>query len=215
MILLVFEMIWSWYGADGNPVFARMNSSIYSLSPLLTRAGISVPSYQLPESFIPSHTSHGESAWISRFCTVADLQQVLEIELVAYAQPWTIDQFVQELQAGYSRILVLFEGPELAGYLCFWLVSQELHILNIATAPAFRRRGIARRLLAQAFELGREQQVEAAFLEVRRSNTGAIGLYRALGFVENCLRPKYYPDGEDALLMSCILTCPSSSGAPR
>ncbi len=31
------------------------------------------------------------------------------------------------------------------GYVIFWLVHDEVHILNVATAPEARRRGVARR----------------------------------------------------------------------
>jgi len=110
------------------------------------------------------------------------------------------------LESSYSRVQLLFRGEQLAGYICFWVVAGEMQILNVATAPPFRRQGVARRLLEYAFNLAREGMADSAFLEVRLGNHGAIALYRAFGFVDAGVRPEYYSDGEDALLMSCPLS---------
>ncbi|WP_020675733.1 ribosomal protein S18-alanine N-acetyltransferase [Geopsychrobacter electrodiphilus] len=134
-----------------------------------------------------------------------DLPRVLEVEQASHLQPWTQAQFSQELESIYSRTELLFRGKQLTGYICFWVVAGEMQILNVSTAPAFRRQGVARRLLEYAFDLAKISLAQSAFLEVRISNHGAIALYRALGFVDDCIRPKYYSDGEDALLMSCPL----------
>jgi ribosomal-protein-alanine N-acetyltransferase len=56
-----------------------------------------------------------------------------------------------------------------------------------------------------------KQQAEVCFLEVRRSNEGAINLYRSMGFVQIGERKNYYPsksDREDALIMSRDLPLP-------
>jgi len=39
------------------------------------------------------------------------------------------------------------------------------------------------------------------FLEVRRSNRGARNMYESYGFAEIGVRPRYYEDGEDAVVM--------------
>jgi len=43
---------------------------------------------------------------------------------------------------------------------------------------------------------------ETVTLEVRERNTPAIALYRGLGFSVAGRRPRYYGDGEDALIMT-------------
>ncbi|MCF6178865.1 MAG: ribosomal protein S18-alanine N-acetyltransferase [Geopsychrobacter sp.] len=139
-----------------------------------------------------------------------DLVQVLKIEELAYPRPWTQKQFLQELQSTYSRLDLLFADGQLSGYLCYWIVAGEMHIVNIATQPAFRRRGVAHRLLDHALCLAKQNNVESACLEVRTGNLGAIALYRSFGFVDDCVRPKFYSDGEAALLMSYPLDSPSS-----
>jgi len=50
-------------------------------------------------------------------------------------------------------------------------------------------------------ELAKSMGLQRATLEVRVSNAAAIGLYHSKGFEDSGIRPKYYPDGEDALIM--------------
>ena len=49
-------------------------------------------------------------------------------------------------------------------------------------------------------------------LEVRVSNVAAMKLYLERGFSGLYARPRYYPDGEDALVMEKILTAEAPSG---
>jgi ribosomal-protein-alanine N-acetyltransferase len=81
-------------------------------------------------------------------------------------------------------------------------VADELHIGNIAVAPAVRRRGIGRRILEHCLDDARARGIEIATLEVRVSNDPAIALYEKLGFRPVAMRRGYYSDtGEDALVM--------------
>ena len=75
------------------------------------------------------------------------------------------------------------------------------HVLDLAVATERRGQGLGRRLLEELLTRMRARGVGGITLEVRRSNTVAIALYRRLGFVVEGARPGYYPDGEDALLM--------------
>ena len=131
----------------------------------------------------------------------ADLEQVLAVENQCYAFPWSAELFLRELENPLATVDLLWMGGDLAGYLCSWLVAGELQILNVATAPAFRRRGVAATLLRHALARGRQQGFQGAFLEVRASNFEAIALYGTFGFKPVSLRKGYYADGEDALLM--------------
>jgi ribosomal-protein-alanine N-acetyltransferase len=140
-----------------------------------------------------------------------DLPEVLAIEQRSYPFPWSGDQFYQELQNPVARIDLLWCGDQLAGYLCSWLIVGELQILNVATAPEFRRQGIARMLLEHAFRTAAEKGLERAWLEVRVSNQAAIDLYEKQGFVADMHRTGYYRDGEDALLMVRDFSSPDVS----
>ena len=116
----------------------------------------------------------------------------------------------EELTRPWSRIWLArtsaaperCEEQRIAGFLIAWHVADELHILNVATAPPLRRRGIATALMIEAMRYAASNRVRIILLEVRRSNRPAIQLYRRLGFTAMGIRPGYYSDdGEDAVEM--------------
>ncbi|RME02114.1 MAG: ribosomal-protein-alanine N-acetyltransferase [Calditrichaeota bacterium] len=85
-------------------------------------------------------------------------------------------------------------------------MADEVHIINLAVHPAFQRRGLATRLMMEVMSTARKRKAGRVFLEVRRSNDKAIGLYKKLGFRITGYRPNYYQDSnEDAILMEKIL----------
>jgi ribosomal-protein-alanine N-acetyltransferase len=137
----------------------------------------------------------------------ADLDAVMAIETVAHPHHWSADLMRRELGHDWSTILLCEEQGEqgavrLLGFLIFWLVHDELHILNLATAPAERRRGVGRTLLSEALVRARAHRCTLSTLEVRRSNEPAIALYKAYGFRAVGIRPNYYVDErEDAIVM--------------
>ncbi len=137
-----------------------------------------------------------------------DLEAVLRIEARAYSMPWTREMFLQEVRRpDISRILVARvagagELGAVTGYLCLWVVGDELHINNVAVDPTFRRQGIASRLLEAALEYGGGRGAKRALLEVRPSNVAAQALYRRYGFAPVAVRRRYYSrPTEDALVM--------------
>jgi len=90
-----------------------------------------------------------------------------------------------------------------AGFVGFWVMSDEAHITSIAVREAYRRRGIGEQLLISAIDLARELRARFITLEVRASNTVAQSLYTKYGFSRVSVRKGYYIDNkEDALLMS-------------
>ena len=88
----------------------------------------------------------------------------------------------------------------------YWLVADELHILNIATHPEARRQGHGAQLLRHILELARLASYKTVELEVRRSNLAAQALYHRFQFRQVGMRARYYEDnGEDAILMTLSL----------
>jgi ribosomal-protein-alanine N-acetyltransferase len=137
-----------------------------------------------------------------------DLPGVLTIEVASFALPWAEEMFENELARGdLSEALVARASdagspPPIVGYICVWVVGEELHINNVAVDPRWRRRGIAGALLAAALERGRARGARCAFLEVRASNVGAQALYRRYGFEPAAVRKRYYDHPiEDAVVM--------------
>lgn len=134
----------------------------------------------------------------------ADLDQVLAVERLCHPTPWSERMFQSELDNPLSRIDLFWQDCRLAGFLCAWRVCRELNILNVATAPHMRRRGVARALLAQVLDRNLRAGLDRVLLEVRVSNVAAINLYRTFGFREIDRRLRYYSDGEDALVMELL-----------
>lgn len=89
----------------------------------------------------------------------------------------------------------------LVGYAGGWVVDGQVQILKVGVDPAWRRCGIARELLARIASDVRDLGAATCTLEVRASNTGAQELYAALGLHSVGTRPRYYNDGEDAVIM--------------
>ena len=133
--------------------------------------------------------------------SVTDLPEVLVIEGYCQPAPWSEAMFLGELNNPCASLDVCLLEGELAGFLCSWLISGELSILNLATAPRHQRRGVAATLLQHCLARAQTKGLERAWLEVRSGNAGAIALYRRFGFTLAGERKKYYADGEDALVM--------------
>ena len=139
----------------------------------------------------------------------ADLPEVAALEQEIYPLPWSRECFRHELARPYSFLVGLRDRhtQRLVGYICYWILYNEMHILNIAVRPEHRGRGLGRLVLGYALDQGRLAEVTLATLEVRASNTVAINLYRSVGFRPVGVRPRYYsPEQEDALLMQLDLS---------
>ena len=93
------------------------------------------------------------------------------------------------------------DGSRIVGYAGGMVVDGDLQILKIAVAPEFRRRGIARELLARIADDARNLGAQSCSLEVRASNEGAQAFYAELGLSSIGKRPRYYSDREDAVIM--------------
>lgn len=131
-----------------------------------------------------------------------DLDRILAIEHAVFPAPWSRTSFEGELQGSRSAPWVAERAGEVVAYLISWRVAEELHIGNIAVAPAAQRQGIARELLRFCLDDAASRGIAYATLEVRVSNDRAIRLYETLGFGPVAMRRGYYSDtGEDALVM--------------
>ena len=136
---------------------------------------------------------------------LTDVRSLWEIEKLSYPAPWSLWCFLAEYANSKSTILVAGPPPpgdwETWGYIIYWVVAEEMHLLNLAVHPTHRRRGISRSLLSTALVQARNQGATVVWLEVRPSNRAALALYQSIGFEEVGVRPGYYTDnGEDALI---------------
>src|SRR5215470_9530086 len=103
-----------------------------------------------------------------------DLDAVMEIERQSFPNPWTRQVFIEELAREWAHLEVVRErsarGERVVAFCNYWLVRDEVHLLNIAASPEARRLGYAARLLAHIVVTARRLRCRFITLEVRRSN---------------------------------------------
>jgi ribosomal-protein-alanine N-acetyltransferase len=132
-----------------------------------------------------------------------DLRQLLRIESVAFPEPWSPEVFNSELALRKGRLYrAAWDGDQMAGYIGFMIVEDEAHMTTIATAPAYRRTGVAITMIVDGIRTLRSGGVKHISLEVAANNEAAQALYRRFGFAPVGVRKNYYPvTGQDALVM--------------
>jgi ribosomal-protein-alanine N-acetyltransferase len=136
--------------------------------------------------------------------TAEDLDQVVGIESRSFEHPWVRDIFEAELRHCWSHCDVLRRESDrsVLGYIVFWCVADEVHLLNVCVDPDARHQALGRRLLDHMSEYAKRSGARFITLEVRTSNSTAIQLYETGGFKRVGVRPRYYANnGEDAIIM--------------
>lgn len=138
--------------------------------------------------------------------TLSDIEPVIKIDRQSFSMPWSEQLYRSELSNNPAAYLFVIEAgeelQEVVGFLGFWFIVDEAHISTFAIDPAFRRKGLGRRLLKFALARAASLGAELASLEVRLSNRSAVKLYEEFGFTITGRRKGYYQDnGEDALFM--------------
>lgn len=137
------------------------------------------------------------------------LDEVLAIEQACFSAPWTRKMLAAELSGNQFANFLIAKCPDplsgslaVAGYFCFWVVFEEVRLMNLAVLAPFRRQGVATKLVCTALRTGLARGATRAMLEVRESNQGAQSLYHRLGFRQTAKRSRYYVNPEeDAVLM--------------
>jgi ribosomal-protein-alanine N-acetyltransferase len=146
--------------------------------------------------------------------TEADLDAIDEISQHSFKTPWPRQTFVDELARDHARIDLARRGSDVVGYVNYWLVTDEVHLLAIATHPDARRGGVAAALVRHLIDGAQARRSRLVTLEVRAGNDAARGLYTRFGFADIATRRSYYgDDGEDAVVMTLTLEPPTGEPA--
>lgn len=134
------------------------------------------------------------------------LPQLLEIEKECFSVPWT-EAMLRAQMAPETHIFLTAETDgTVLGYIGLMFVLDEGYISNVATAPQFRRQGVAEALIRALVRRAEEKRLAFLTLEVRESNAPAIALYEKCGFRTVGRRKNYYEKPtEDAILMTRLL----------
>lgn len=137
-----------------------------------------------------------------------DCLRLAEIDAAGNPSPWSAGQFQTALHAKHDKVYLAEQNGQTAAFIVWQTVCGESELHLIATAPAYRRQGLAAALLSFWLQQAEQNAVGRLLLEVRESNQAARSLYRRFGFSECGRRKAYYPlaDGlrEDAVFMEKI-----------
>ena len=136
-----------------------------------------------------------------RAWTMEDLDAIAELERDCFSDPWTRRMLADSFLSGSFFGSLLEEDGAIIAYGGMNIVLDEAEIELIATSEMYRRCGRGSKVLEDLLEEAKKRGVRRVFLEVRVSNAQAQMLYLKHGFVGVYCRTRYYPDGEDALVM--------------
>lgn len=140
---------------------------------------------------------------VVRRAQLADLSAIMDIEHRSFSSPWSEQTLHEEITGKeWSKTVVAALAEKPLGFMIYWIVVNELHLLNLAVHPDVRCKGIGTLLLGHLIDVARIERVDDIFLEVRVSNRRAQVLYHQFGFKPVGIRRRYYADnGEDAIVM--------------
>ena len=145
----------------------------------------------------------------------ADLLAVFHIEQESFSQPWPFSAFEGFLDEPGFLVAQMTQSPRetatvgddgrVVGYVVADTVPNHGeaigHVKDIAVAEECRSQGTGRRLLGTALRTLAGEGAASVKLEVRRSNDVARTLYGDFGFEQEGVVPRYYDNGEDALVL--------------
>jgi ribosomal-protein-alanine N-acetyltransferase len=134
----------------------------------------------------------------------SDVEAIYAIEVASFSSPWTREGIADEIESrSFTFTTVALWNEVVVGFIIYWAIAGEMHLINLAVAPQHRGFGVGRALMAHLLGQARQSESAEILLEVRLSNASARALYESLGFEAIGIRIGYYADNdEDALVMS-------------
>lgn len=132
---------------------------------------------------------------------VNDLEQVYELEVRLFPNPWPLSFFEADLRVPGTIAFVVENEGELIGYSMSNIGKEGFHVTNIAISQEHQRKGIGSKLMHMLEAIARECGCNRAYLEVRITNKAAIQMYKRLGYKIAHVQKLYYMDGDDAYVM--------------
>lgn len=142
------------------------------------------------------------SELIVRQADARDVDAIARLEKVCFKDPWSKDAVREEIEDNSLAMYVVAElDKQVIGYVGIWYIGDEGHITNVAVDPNYRKLHVGSAIIHSLIDFSRKNGIRAFTLEVRVSNIAAQNLYKKFGFEEAGIRPHYYKDNEDAMIM--------------
>ena len=132
-----------------------------------------------------------------------DILKISKIEEECFPQePWSFKMLVSSFESESFFGVLAEDDGDLAGYGGITVAADTADIDNIAVTEQYRNSGVGTAVLTKLCQIAKERGAKKVFLEVRVSNSPAISLYLKNGFNGAYARTRYYPNGEDCLVMT-------------
>lgn len=137
-----------------------------------------------------------------RSATEADLSRLLHLEEETFMDSWSMESLQSLFNKERNVILVAVQNEQVVGYITGWHVHGEAEIARLTVLAEARRQGLASALIVALMREFETLGIQKISLEVRVSNRAAFAIYHKFGFAAVGRRPRYYEDGEDALVLA-------------
>ncbi len=136
-----------------------------------------------------------------RAWTFRDLDAIAALERECFSDPWSRRMLADSFLSDGFFGTVLEEEGAIVAYGGMHIAFDEAEVELVAVSEMYRRCGRGGKVLEDLIDIARERGAKKMFLEVRVSNSAAQILYLKNGFTGLYCRTRYYPDGEDAIVM--------------
>ena len=130
------------------------------------------------------------------------LEQIQDILLTDFDEFWNAGVLKNELGNPLSIYIVALNQGEVVGYAGLWQPDDEGHVTNIVTKKDKRGNNIGTLMLEEIIKIAKSKDMKSITLEVNVNNKIAINLYKKYDFKEVGVRPKYYKNTDDAIIMT-------------
>ena len=136
-----------------------------------------------------------------REMTIEDIEKVVEGEEKVFGTSLGYDMIYSDLTLNpYACYIVLEIDEEIHGYVGLW-ITDNMEIINLYVDKEYQGMGFGSMIMEFVIALCESSKINNLSLEVRSSNTKAIGLYEKYGLTKSHIRKNYYDNKEDAIVM--------------
>ena len=139
--------------------------------------------------------------------TLQELPEIMDIGRRAYNISWSISVMRDTIKAAHTYFWGIYDkSSHIIGFAVISVILDEADLLMICIDPDYQRMGFGDKILTFIKSKAQELQIGNIFIEVRTSNSPAIGLFEKHSFNYLGIRKDYYPNKvgsgrEDAIIM--------------